>query len=115
MVRELVKLADLLRRRQTDGGRAPTRIPDGRAAPGAPAAGNGIAVAAMVLGIVGIVFAILIAALGLLLGILAVVFGVIGTNKVDRGETAQNRGQARAGFFTGIVAIVLAIATGSRP
>lgn len=36
----------------------------------------------------------------------------LGGRKAASRETAQNRGQARAGFFTGIVAIVLAIANG---
>ena len=59
---------------------------------------NGMGVAALVLGIVGV-----------LIGpcsVLAIVFGRIGLNRVARGE-ATNRGVAQAGFVLGVVTLGL--------
>lgn len=69
------------------------------------AQGNGMAVAALVLGIVGAVFG-LIPILGVIafpLGLLAVVFGFIGRRK------STGKGMALAGIITGALALVLAV------
>lgn len=62
---------------------------------------NGMGVAALVWGIVGIL-------LFPPCSILAIVFGRIGLNRVARGE-ATNRGVAQAGFVLGIVGLLLFI------
>ncbi|RLU96629.1 hypothetical protein CTZ27_16540 [Streptomyces griseocarneus] len=74
-------------------------------APNGPSAGNGLGVAALVLGIVGTVLSPTVL-LGVVLGILAVVFGGIGRSKVRNGE-ADNGGQALAGLILGGVALVV--------
>ena len=76
--------------------------------PGWPAASrprNGMGTAALVLGIVGFLLAILV--VGGLLGLLAVIFGFVGLSRVRRGE-ATNRGSAIAGIVLGAIAVVLA-------
>ena len=82
-------------------------------APGTPPPGwtgtqrprNGLGTAALVLGIIGIVLAVLV--LGGVLGIVAVVLGIVALGRVRRGE-ANNRGVAIAGIVTGAVAVVIA-------
>jgi uncharacterized membrane protein YvlD (DUF360 family) len=72
---------------------------------------NGMGTAALVCGIIGLVFAIIPIVgmfLGLPLGILAVVFGAVGISRVRR-NVANNGGSAVAGLITGILAVVLAI------
>ncbi len=71
-----------------------------------PAKGNGLAITAMVLGIVGIVFC-WVPFFGVLLGILAVIFGIIGARRASARGT--KRGQARAGWILGSVTIVLGV------
>lgn len=62
-------------------------------------AGNGLAIAGMVCGIVGILIA------NIILGPLAIIFGGIGLSRANKG--AKYRGQAIAGIVLGIVDIVL--------
>jgi hypothetical protein len=84
--------------------------------PGVPAVAtprNGYGVAAMVLGIVGVVaaangFFLVTLPLALSAGVLATVFGFLGRRRVQRGE-ADNPGQALAGLIMGPIAAVLAI------
>ena len=64
---------------------------------------NGLAVASLVTGVAGILFALLFAVLGLALGVVAVGLGAAARRNGGRG------GQATAGLVTGTVAIVLAI------
>jgi hypothetical protein len=68
---------------------------------------NGMGVAALVLGIVGLVLSWTVIG-GVVLGILALVFGLIGRGRVRRRE-ADNGGQAVAGVTLGSIAIVLGI------
>ena len=74
--------------------------------------GNGQAIAALILGIVGLL--LVVTGLGFLFvfslpcSILAWVFGVQGKRRVDRGETAEHRGLAQAGFIMGVVGVGLA-------
>jgi MFS family permease len=74
---------------------------------------NGVGVAALVVGIVSLVLAILIIFFPLagLLGIIAMILGGVGMARASRGE-ADNRGQALGGLVTGLIALVIAIALG---
>jgi hypothetical protein len=74
---------------------------------GVPGQTNGLALAGMICGIVGIVMAILIAFIGIILGILAIIFAAIGRQRAV--ATGVGLGQANAGLITGGVAIVTGI------
>ena len=71
---------------------------------------NGAGVAALVLGLLGLVLALLVlpAPLGALLGLLAVILAPIGISRASRRE-ATNRGQAVTGLITGILALALGV------
>ncbi|MBV9097306.1 MAG: DUF4190 domain-containing protein [Frankiaceae bacterium] len=73
--------------------------------PGRP--DNGLGLAAMILGIVGLVlfFTVII---GFVCGVLAIIFGVIGRRRARQG-LATNNGQATAGLVTGILAVVVPV------
>lgn len=76
------------------------------------AAGNGAAVAAMICGIVGVVFG-LIPILGipaLALGLIALVLGIVGRKNVKRDPNRGHKGMATAGVILGILASGLGIA-----
>jgi hypothetical protein len=72
---------------------------------GSPAPRNGLGTAALVLGIIGFLLAVLV--IGGLLGIVAVVLGIVALGRVRRGE-ANNRGVAIGGIVMGALAILLA-------
>jgi Domain of unknown function (DUF4190) len=77
----------------------------------APEQGNGQAVAALVLGIVSLVFFWLFFLIfPVICGILAIIFGRIGLNRVNRGETTRNKGMAIAGLVTGILGTIISAA-----
>lgn len=78
----------------------PPQIPVGAAA------GNGMAIAALALGIVGIIFGLvpLTFFVALVLGVLAIIFGLVGRTRPTR------RGMATTGAVTGIVAVGLGVA-----
>lgn len=78
-------------------------------APGGGVQANGMATAALVLGIVGICLFWLLG-LGAFLGLLAVIFGAIGLSKAKSLPGEPLKGRAQAGLVTGIVAIVAGIA-----
>jgi hypothetical protein len=67
---------------------------------------NGLAVAALVVGIVGLVLFWTVWG-GLILGILGIVFGAVGISKANRG--APNKGMATAGLVLGAVALVASV------
>jgi hypothetical protein len=69
----------------------------------------GQAVAALVLGIIGVLCAVFIAIIGLILGVLATVFGSMARKDIKRNGKAGGP-QATAGFVLGIIAIVGSIA-----
>ena len=76
--------------------------------PAAPTRTNGIAIAGMVCGIVGLVFAFLVPIIGIITGILGVVFGFLGRKRAT--ETGgMGAGQAMTGIITGILGVVIAI------
>lgn len=74
---------------------------------------NGAGTAALVIGVVSLVLAILVvfSPLSLLLGIIAVIFGGVGMSRASRGE-ADNRSHAIAGLVTGLLSIIIVIAIG---
>jgi hypothetical protein len=77
--------------------------------PGAPA-NNSKAVAALVCGIAGIVFAFCCGPIGIALGIVGIVLGYLSKQEIQRSAGTQGGGQlAQGGLITGIVAIVLAV------
>lgn len=71
-----------------------------------PIPSNGLATAAMVCGIVGVVLFFTIW-IGVILGILAIIFGAVGRSRAGQG--APNKGQATAGLWLGIVAVLASI------
>jgi len=94
---------------------ATTPAPDAASQPPAshPAKRNGLGTAALVIGVVSLVLAVLVifAPLALPLGLLAIVFGAFGMARASRGE-ADNNGHAVAGMVTGGLSIVVAIILG---
>jgi hypothetical protein len=64
---------------------------------------NGMAVAALVVGIIGLVLFWTVWG-GVILGILGVIFGAVGISKANRG--APNKGMAVAGLVLGALALV---------
>ena len=71
-----------------------------------PVMSNGLATAALVCGIVGIVLFWTVW-VGLILGVLAIVFGAVGRSRAALG--APNKSQATAGLWLGIAAVVVSI------
>jgi lysylphosphatidylglycerol synthetase-like protein (DUF2156 family) len=73
--------------------------------------GNGMAVTALVCGIVGAVFGLIPWTFWLawILGIIAIVFGALGRRREEREPAAGKRSMATAGLVLGIVAIALGI------
>ena len=71
---------------------------------------NGIGVAALVLGVSGLVAvaSFVLFPLGLVAGIVGLVLGVIGISRASAGR-ATNRGQAIAGVVCCVLAVILAI------
>lgn len=82
--------------------------PAGAGAAGAEA-GNPLAIASLVVGILALILAILFFPLGLILGILAIVLGVMGRKRVKQGQTHKGAGAALAGIITGALATALAL------
>ncbi|MFD5327647.1 DUF4190 domain-containing protein [Streptomyces sp. NPDC127092] len=72
---------------------------------------NGLGTTALVLGILGVIFAIIPLTfwLGGILGLLALIFGIIGTARAGKG-LATNKGSALAGLILGALSIVASIA-----
>jgi Domain of unknown function (DUF4190) len=79
--------------------------PPGPHAP--PQQTDGMAVASLVLGIVGLVLTITVW-IGPICDVLAIVFGAMARRRLPEG--APNRGMATAGFVLGIVGLVLTVA-----
>ena len=66
---------------------------------------NGLGIAALILGLIGLLGGFIIPFSGLG-SILAIIFGAIGLKRVKRGE-ANNRGMALAGLWLGIAGVAL--------
>ncbi|PKR79967.1 hypothetical protein CW751_12115 [Brumimicrobium salinarum] len=69
---------------------------------------NGMATAALVLGIVSIVFSFFWF-IGLICGILGVVLGIISKNKIKTDPNMGGSGAATAGLITGIIGIIISV------
>lgn len=69
-------------------------------APAAHHRNSGKAVAALVLGIVGLLI------FPIVCSTLAIIFGVMGRNEIDRDPSLSGRGMATAGLVMGIIGIV---------
>ena len=67
---------------------------------------TGMAVASLVLGILGLLTSAFL--LGGLLGLVAIILGIIALGKIKRGE-AGGRGMALGGIITGILALLVTI------
>jgi len=76
-----------------------------------PTKGNGLAVAGMVLGIIGVLFGLipLTFFFAWILGVLAVVFGAIGRGRAKREPMRGGKGMATSGLVLGIVALLLGV------
>jgi hypothetical protein len=72
----------------------------------APQASNGIATAALVVGIVSIP-ALFVCGIGALSGIVAIVLGAIGVSRANQLPERTGRGQAIGGLVTGALAVVI--------
>jgi hypothetical protein len=72
---------------------------------------NGTGTAALVLGIVGVFFAVLFFPLGFVLAVAGLVFGIVGLRKARRG-LATNRGVALAGTLLSVLALIICIGWG---
>ena len=66
---------------------------------------NGLGIAALVLGILGLLTSLFV--IGGALGLIAIILGVMGLGRVKRGE-ATNRGMAIAGIVLGVLSVLLA-------
>jgi hypothetical protein len=69
---------------------------------------NGLALAGMILGIVGLVLSITVV-LGIILGSLALIFGIIGRNRAKALPQHTNSGKALAGIILGVIAIGVSV------
>jgi hypothetical protein len=76
---------------------------------------NGAGTAALVIGVVALVLAVLIIFFPIagILGVIAIIFGIVGRRRANRGE-ADNGAHAVAGLVAGLVALVLAVVIGVR-
>ncbi len=71
---------------------------------------NGLSIASLVLGIIGVV-GICCDGIGAILGILALVFGIISNSKIKKSNgLIKGRGMTTAGIILGIIAIVFGLA-----
>jgi hypothetical protein len=68
-----------------------------------------MAVAALVLGILAILFAFVFPPIGIVLGILAVIFGIVGRNRAKANPAIGRGGMALAGLITGVIGLGLSI------
>ena len=82
----------------------PPPPPAGTPPPGAPPSGNGIAVAALVLGIVAIP-TVCFWYISIPCAVLGIIFGVVGRNAATKG--APRGGMATAGLVCGLIALIL--------
>ncbi|MEU9865761.1 DUF4190 domain-containing protein [Streptomyces sp. NPDC047971] len=95
---------------QNSWGPPPTGMPGMPPQPPFQQPRNGLGVAGLVVGIVGVLFAVIpfFFWLGAILGILGLIFGIIGHGRARKGE-ATNKGVALSGLILGAIAIVLSV------
>jgi hypothetical protein len=84
------------------------------APPPAVAATNGLALTALILGILGIALTLVTFGLGCILGVpcamAACLCGARARARIDHGETGGKRGQANAGYVLGVAGVVIGVA-----
>ena len=91
------------------GGYPPPPMPYSDYYAGAPAVmRNGLGVAALITGILGL-FGSCSVVFGMLLGIVAIILGLVARGRVKRGQ-ANNGGVATAGIILGALAVIVSIA-----
>jgi hypothetical protein len=95
----------------------PTRFEPGPpAAPAAPAAPqtNGLALTALILGVLGIALLVVTLGLGFIFAVpcsvAAWMCGAQARNRINLGEATTGRGQAHAGYLLGIAGVVIGVA-----
>jgi predicted PurR-regulated permease PerM len=71
-----------------------------------------MALAALVLGILAVVFFFLFFPIGFILAVLAIVFGFIGRSRASRDPRLGRGGMALAGIILGVITVVLVIIVG---
>lgn len=74
----------------------------------APQKSNGMATAALVLGIVSIVFCWVVW-LGAIAGILAIVLAIVAKNKIKQDPNMGGKGAANGGLITGIIGLIITV------
>jgi hypothetical protein len=79
----------------------------GYASPAGPQQSQGLAIGALVCGIISIV-SVCVWFLSIPLGIVAVILGIVGKGKAQRGE-AGGQGLAKAGLILGAIGVVLSL------
>lgn len=79
-----------------------------QSSPPPPTATNGMATAALVLGILSICL-FWFTGVGIILGILAIIFGALGLKRANEVPTKPLSGRAKAGLITGIVGTLAGI------
>jgi hypothetical protein len=84
---------------------------DDPAEPAGPPRRSGMAIAALVLGVLSIPLSLTVY-LGVLAGLAAVILGTVGLVATRRGRMA-GRGMALAGLITGLVGLVIAVSLGA--
>ena len=72
---------------------------------------SGLAIAALIVGVVSLLFAVFIFPLGLIGGVIGAILGFIARGKIRRGEAGGN-GIALGGIVTSLLAIAIAIFVG---
>lgn len=87
---------------------APMGMPGAGPMPGGQQQGNGMAVAGLVLGILGLVFC-WVAVIGWILALLGVIFGGVGMSKANK-IGGKGKGMAVAGLACGAIGLILGIA-----
>lgn len=77
--------------------------------PIASAGSNGMAIAALIMGVLTIIFFFLFFPLAIILGILGIIFGFIGRGRARDNPAAGGGGMALAGIITSIIGLLLSL------
>lgn len=85
-------------------------VPAGSPPMAAQGSDNGMAVAALVMGILALITAVLFFPIAFVFGVLGIIFGVLGRKAATRNPAAGRGGMAMAGIITSILGLLLAIA-----
>ena len=97
--------------RPDDHGAPPQPYATGEYGAATPPPQNGMGTAALVLGLVGLVFSVVFFPLGFVLAVIGLVLGLLGLKRVKRG-IATNRGMALSGTVLSVLALLVCIGWG---